>query len=412
MLWKALLDYIDAIIGKVEFWTTPDQASEGDVPDRRWISSLFADLVHAGTLSDDHSYPPQYLPIGERILLKLLDHAETDDNYKGSDPMTHAINTAKGRIIEALVSHTLRSCRVADQAGNGHAAVWEYLQGAYDQQLAKSVNANFDFATLMGAYVENMRYVSSDWIDVNFEKLFPVRCDETLRCVMEGLAHAPVSKRLYKQLREHGVLIHVLHDREESRHGRENMVERIGLAYIWGMEQLDGPIFGEIRSMGYERDAAHIGRWFWSLRRADVNDKQVKRIIQYWKWCLEWVSREPRSPGHALSTLGLLACYLGGLDDEAFELLRVVAPRMQDEHHDSLFAKELARLSEIAPERTGLIVQEMLIGFIPLHDYENSLRDVVLNVAKVNKELAMELANSLRKLQGFLAIYDSLEHAP
>jgi len=412
LLWKVLLEYIDAMIGKIEFWTAPDQLSEGDIPDRRWISSLIADLLHAGTLSDDHSYPPQYLPIGERILIRLLDHAETDDNYKGSDPMTHAINTAKGRIIEALVSHTLRSCRVADKAGNGHAATWGRLQSVYDHELGKSANGNFDFATLMAAYIENMRYVSAEWVDVNFEKLFPVEYDESLRCAMEGLAHAPVSKRLYEQLREHGVIIHFLHDREESRHGRENMLERIGLAYIWDMEQLDGPIFTEIRHTGYEKDAVHIGRWFWSLRRSDVNDAQVKRIIQYWKWCLGWVSREPKSPAHALSTLGLLACYLDNLDDEAFELLKIVAPRMQDEHHDTLFAKELARLSELAPERAAFIVREMLIGFSPLTDYENSLRDVVLNVAKVNKELGMELANSLRKLQGFLAIYDSIEHAP
>lgn len=124
-LWKTLLDYLDALTGREEFWTAPDQPSEGNIPDRRWISSLIADLLRAGTLSDDHSYPPECLPVGERILLRLLDHAEADDDYKGSDPMTHAINTTKGRVIEALVSHTLRSCRVADKDGNGHTAVWE-----------------------------------------------------------------------------------------------------------------------------------------------------------------------------------------------------------------------------------------------------------------------------------------------
>lgn len=411
-LWKVLLDYFDAMTGKVEFWTAFDQRSEGDIPDRRWMMSLFADFLRAGTLSDSHSYPAQYLPIGERTLLKLLDRAETDDNNKVSDPMTHAINTTKGRIVEALVSHTLRSCRVADEAGGRHAGVWERLHSVYDRELERSVNGNFDFATLMGAYVENMRYVSAEWIDANFVKMFPVKYDDTLRCVVEGLAYAPVSKRLYEQLREHGVIIHVLHRREEPCHGRERILERIGLAYLWDIEPLDGSIFTEIRNKEYDQDAAHIGKWFWLLHRTDVNDEQMKRIIQYWKWCLEWVSREPKSPAHALSTLGLLACYLRDVDDEAFEVLKVVAPRMRDEHHDTLFAKELARLSDVAPERTGRVVQEMLTGFIPVLDYENSLRDVVLNVSQVNKELAMDLANSLRTLHGFLGIYANLECAP
>ncbi|MDE2464536.1 MAG: hypothetical protein KGO02_12580 [Alphaproteobacteria bacterium] len=412
LLWKVLLDYLDALTGKVEFRTAPDQPSEGYTPDRHWISSLIADFLRAGTLSDDHSYPAEYLPIGERILLRLLDRAEPNDGYQGSDPMTHAINTTKGRVIEALVTHTLRSCRVADKAGNGHAAVWQRLSPVYDKELAKSANANFEFATLMGAYIENMRYVSAEWVDANFEKLFPVQYRETLRCVMEGLAHAPVSKKLYEQLRDHGVIIHVLHDRDESRHGRENIVERIGLAYLWNTEPLNGPIFNEIRDAGYEADAVHIGHWFWTLRRSDVNDDQVKQIIQYWKWCLEWVSREPKSPTHALSTLGLLACYIDEVNEETFELLQVVAPRMQDEHHDTMFAKELARLAEAAPQRIGLVVKEMLTGFTPILDYENSLRDIVLKVAEVDKELAMELADRLRKLQGFLTIYDNLEHAP
>jgi hypothetical protein len=409
-LWKTLLDYLDVLTGRVEFWIAPDLPSEGGTPDRRWISSLIADFLGGGAHSDDHSYPPEYLPTGERILLRLLDRAEADDGYQGSDPMTHAINTTKGRTIDALVSHTLRSCRVADKGGNGHASVWERLHSVYDQELAKSINANFEFATLMGAYVENLRYVSADWVDANFEKLFPVQYGETLRCAAEGLAHAPVSKRLYEQLREHGIIIHVLHDRDEYRHGRENMVERIGLAYLWNTEPLNGPIFTEIRDAGYESDAVHISHWFWTLSRSDVNDDQVKQIIQYWKWCLDWASREPKSPAHALSTLGLLACYIDEVNDETFELLKVVAPRMQDQHNDTSFTKELKRLAEAAPQRIGLVVKEMLIGFIPMLDYENSLRDVVLRVAEVDKELAMELADKLRKLQGFLAIYDSLEH--
>ncbi len=409
-LWKTLLDYLNDLISRVEFWTAPDQPSEGDTPDRRWISSLVADFLRAGTLSDAHSYPPEYLPTGERILLKLLNHSETNDDYQGSDPMSHAISTTKGRVIEALVSHTLRACRIADKDGNGHATVWERLHGVYDQELAKSTNANFEFATLMGAYIENLRYISSDWVDANFAKLFPVQYDETLRCVMEGLAHAPVSRRLYEQLREHGVIVHFLNEREESRHGRENMVERIGLAYLWHAEPLNGQIFTEIRDSGYEADAVHIGHWFWTLPRSDVNDDQVRLIIQYWKWCLEWVSRDPKSFAHALSTLGLLACYIDEVNDETLELLMVVAPRMQDEHHDTFFTKELKRLAETAPQKIGLVVKEMLTGFTPMLDYENSLRDVVLKVAEVDKELAMELADKLRKLQGFLAIYDDLEH--
>ena len=122
-----------ALIGNPEFWHEDSPENFPVRLDRFRNIRLFG---CAGTKRDDHAYPPELLPRAQTILHLLLDRARSTDE-PSDDPMTRALNTPKGRAVEALFSHALRVCRVADQSNGSHADQWNDLQPLFDSELAK-----------------------------------------------------------------------------------------------------------------------------------------------------------------------------------------------------------------------------------------------------------------------------------
>jgi hypothetical protein len=72
-----------------------------------------------------------------------------------------AINTAKGRILEALFSHALRACRASDKQVGSHEAAWNELQPLFARELTKTETGNCEFSTLLEAYFANAHEVRS-----------------------------------------------------------------------------------------------------------------------------------------------------------------------------------------------------------------------------------------------------------
>ena len=53
------------------------------------------------------------------LIQLLLENSEADEDAK-EDAMFQAINSPKGKTIEALFSHTLRVCRISDKERGDH----------------------------------------------------------------------------------------------------------------------------------------------------------------------------------------------------------------------------------------------------------------------------------------------------
>jgi hypothetical protein len=71
-----------------------------------WMVSLFADFLESGTKNDETAYAPELLPIGWSILQTTLAKIPPSaDVAEISNPMTYALNTARGRTISALFSN-------------------------------------------------------------------------------------------------------------------------------------------------------------------------------------------------------------------------------------------------------------------------------------------------------------------
>lgn len=87
--------------------------------------------------------------------------------------MSQAINTPKGRTLEAIFGRALRESRLADKESGSHAATWEHLRPRFDQELEKCETGNFEFSTLSAAYIANLEYLSTEWLQAHIKEIFP-----------------------------------------------------------------------------------------------------------------------------------------------------------------------------------------------------------------------------------------------
>jgi hypothetical protein len=146
------------------------------------------------------------LSLGWGILGTLLVRTPGMTEVADSDVMTQAINTPRGRAIEALVKHALRVCRIETKKKKSHTEAWIELRAAFDQQLEMAKNANFEFSTLISRYIANLDYLSADWLEANITRVFDREFPDNFRCALGGLPYATLTRRVYRLLADNGVV--------------------------------------------------------------------------------------------------------------------------------------------------------------------------------------------------------------
>jgi hypothetical protein len=270
----------------------------------KWLLASIADALRAGTQGDDHAYAPALLPRGQGIINMLLQRLPAETKLT-DDPMSTAINTPKGRAIEALFSHALRVCRVADQTTGNHISAWAQLQPIFDRELNACQNNNAEFSTLCGAYLAQLEYVDAGWTRQHIPNIFPAAAPMNDQAAIAGLAYAAFTRRIYEHLDHGGILDRALQYDLKGREAREKLLERIAAAYVWGMETLDSPRFQIIFSNGDAKELEQIVWVLWTLRRQTITDEQRERILVFWDRCIS-ARADCYLPLHHMSASGTM----------------------------------------------------------------------------------------------------------
>ena len=144
--------------------------------------------------------------------------------------MTQAINSAKGKSIEALISQALMECRAADRAAGSPC------------RCLGGVPANVRSRTREVSRTEtsNSRpsrapiWRSSDtwtagWVDASIPRIFPASYPRNSVCAVDGLAYTPFAREIYRLLITHGVIDRALRYELKGRVANEKLLERIAL---------------------------------------------------------------------------------------------------------------------------------------------------------------------------------------
>src|SRR6185312_13176470 len=154
--WEQLISYFEQTIMDESFW------KQAAVDYQHWMVKILADTLHSGTQTDEHAFQPDLLPRAQTIIDVLLQR-EPPHPTAAEDAMFQAINTPKGRVVEALFSHALRAARVSDSVEGNHVNRWKGLQPIFERELTACKDRNFEFSTLCGAYLSQLQYLDQSW---------------------------------------------------------------------------------------------------------------------------------------------------------------------------------------------------------------------------------------------------------
>lgn len=409
--WNKILGFLYELISPLSFWTEPIEADADFCPSRDWIPPVVADFLRAGTRDDKHAYPPELLPKALVLIEVLLERSEASAT-PGDDPMHMAINSPKGKAVEALFNHALRQCRVSDRASGSHERSWGALQPIFFRELEKAKGQNFEFSTLAASYLANVQYMSEAWLVESIRKLFPSEFPDNFYSAIGGLAYSEPTKVTYRLLVDAGVVDFALQHYEGEGRLKDRLIERIALAYLWGDEELQSPRFTWWFDNADMHALAAISHFFWSVSKQQLNDKQVERIMQFWQRCIE-VARRGKSPSdQLLSSLSRLACYVCSIGTNEETLLTSVAPYAHIGHNADWFIEALERLADDNPQAVSRLLNLLLNTHQPIFDFEDRLKSIARKFSENQmRDEALRLIDRLRRLRGMAELYDQLINA-
>ncbi|KRP96212.1 hypothetical protein AOQ72_17920 [Bradyrhizobium yuanmingense] len=407
--WPKLMRFFAEMVADESFWGKVKQEETAEhIPTRAWMRSLIASFLENATRDDETAYPAELLPQGWGIITTMLSRAESGE-LSLSDPMTRALNTEKGHVVGAMYNHALRACRVADKTIQSHGAVWKSLQDVFDAELTKCRDGNFEFTTLSASYIGNLHYLSSDWLKANVALIFPAKYPNNFKVAIGGLAYAGPNRPIYQLLAGHSVFAEALATKLEDKNGRERVIEWVGLAYLWGDEQLESPIIQTIFIAGVE-DVETLAELFWQVRRDELTDVQIDRVLSFWERCLTWAKERAILSEHFMARLSRLSPYIEKLDDRTKTLLMAVVPYVHTDYGTDQMIEELARLVDTDPAGVASLLERMLESSAPDFDLDDKLKKLIERLAALGlRAEAIRCTEKVRRtLPGMLDLYKKL----
>lgn len=400
--WPQIVAFFERLLENKDFRQYEDEVH------RDWLVTAIADCLHAGTQRDEHAYAADMLPRTRALVATLLLHATAASDFP-KDPMMLALNTPKGRVIEALFSQALREARVSDQADGQHEESWRALQPLFDVEISKCRNSNFEFSTLCGAYLSQLDYLNFAWTTEMIPRIFPEQFPDNDRCAIAGVAYTSFTGIVYDHLLKGGAIDRALRYELTGRDARGKLLERIAAAYLWGMESLASPRLDFVFSTKGVDDLTQIAWVLWTVRNQELTGEQQERILQFWERCITWSRTLPAIPVKLLSSLSALACYLEDADGRNRSLLLAVAPYVHINHNSYEFVGELLRLAEVSPDGVTNVLETMIIAQVPEYDYEDRLREILRTLEARGKRIeVLRLLERMRSLPGMPELFDTL----
>jgi hypothetical protein len=383
--WDELVVFFEQLIASPGFWDAPSSETPRLVPTREWVMADVAEFLRAGAKTDQRTPPEQlHLRIGK--LVRELVSRSAGVAAPPVDPMNHAVNSLKGKAIQAMFDVALLSCRISDEATRSHVGAWEAARPLFESEMAKSKDANFEYSTLAGAYLAQLDYMSPDWVRQNMEGIFPLAHPRNSVCAIDGLAYAPFTDRLHKLLTESGVFDRALRHESVRSGAREHLLQRIAAGYLWGNESLDSPRFSFLFNPPRLDDLEVVATAFWTVESRELSPEQKARVVVFWRQCIGASATTGEAAAKLLSALGILTPYLTGASGQEGELLLAVASYMHVGRNAETFIEQLASVVETDPEVVSRALGKTLKAKIPEHDFQGHLRKLLLRLAHLGKK--------------------------
>ena len=149
---------------------------------------------------------------------------------------------------------------------------WADVGPVFDVELASSESGlNADFAAMAGMYCANLHYINPQWTEANFDRLFSTSNEAAWRCAAQGFAYQRyLYGWLFNKLVAGGHLRRMVYSEGLPNQVAEKALHFLGLAYLEGMESLDGGgLLSELVAGLRVKELSQLSWFFWTLRGKD-----------------------------------------------------------------------------------------------------------------------------------------------
>ena len=217
-------------------------------------------------------------------------------------------------------------------------------------------------------------------------------------------------KPIFDELIAGGVVDWALRKDIKGHYTRENILQRLGLSYIWGDELLDGPRFVYLFENRRLDDLEELARYFWMVRGEPLTQEQKEQIFLFWDRCVSWGKALNPPPQRLFSQLSALSCFLTMIDDRALGWLTAIAPFTAVDYNAERLLEQLARLADTSPGAAAQVLPVLLGAYKPSYDFKDQLKKLIVQLA-ARAELhsdAILSVERVRHLPGMVQLYIEL----
>jgi len=392
--WKALLSFCLDLVQTDGFWVGP---SKKDLLYPGSLVSQVADLIQVGTRDDSRALDELLLPLAEKLLIRLLDKAESD-MYERHDLLTAVLNSPKGRVFAAAIDYSLRYAQL--RKDQDPSLRWApAVKDDFTRRLDRSFDDSLEFSATLGEYLANLAYLDTDWVMTHINDIFPKDNEKHWRAAMTGyLWPARLYRDLYELLRDNGHYAKALETDFEEKPVRERVIQHLTIAYLWGVEELADPesLFTTLITVWNPADLSKIVSYLW-MQRGTLNAEQRSRVLSLWRYVFAHYHDKGEladDEANLVSDLSRFSVYLDCIDPESLRWLLLSAPHVQRGHNVPFFVEYLDNLTASSPHEVGLIYLEMLENDIfPDYDQAHIAHTVETLYAEGEKGLADRICN-------------------
>jgi hypothetical protein len=388
-LWPKLIDFAHTLFKQDSFWQTPENNDSSPfIGDKNWVVSSYCRLVESGCEKDERAFDINLSDTVKSTLELLLERVNGRDFDNDSDAVSIAINSPRGRCLEAYLKLALYQCRNVKNDDDERQNIWAEYEPVFSNELNKPATANeYEFITLVVMYVLNFSYLSKKWTSENLDKMFGEVNSLQWLCAVQSYTYVgQLIPEIHKIFKANNFYVAILDNRNLKDTVKARYIEYMCIAHIHKIENLDDDdsVVQLLLKRKNDNELSKMIWFLWSIRNKD-NDVTQKLIFDLWPKLVELIGKQTTEQRPLASKLALWAEYIKNLDEQSKLWLCEVAPFVQDDHNGMSFMKQLARMSDTAPIDTADIWKATLVNPFYMYDLK-PLEQIFKNLIAIGKE--------------------------
>lgn len=390
-----VLDFICQIIESESFWN--ETYGKQGFNYRNWIVSQIAEFIESGTSDKSHEFDAKYMRKIERILLILVERAESVLDEKRSI-IDSVFTSPRGSVFSAMITYSLRHARLLDKEQKIR---WpESIKNDFTKRLDRDIETSLDYSVTLGKYLGNLVYLDNKWIFDNLDGLFPRNNKIHWQAAFTGyLSYSQnIYENIYSAFRENGHYKLAIETDFPDEYIGEKLVQHICIGFLEDWEKLEEPdsLICLLLKKQHTKYLSEVIHFLWTIKEGEPLKKLKERIKPLWKAFFDLVSKHEneRDYQNLISKLNIWLDIVDEIDDDIKEWVKLTAKYVNVGYRASNLIKYLTKHVDKTPKNVAEIYVEMLNeGAYPDYNKEEIRKIVESLYQKKEKEYADTICN-------------------